>query len=152
MLPPSSPDPFREDMRVAPQHWDPDTYATHARFVADFGLDVLALLAPEPGERVLDLGCGDGALTERLVSAGCSVVGVDSSSAQVTAARARGLDARVGRGESLSFEGEFDAVFSNARLTAEIGGLAVAPAPVSYLGDLLATFSLTDAVKQMYMP
>jgi len=101
---------------VAPQDWDPETYAKNARFVANLGLDVLALLAPEPGERVLDLGCGDGALTERLVAAGCSVVGIDSSAAQVTAARARGLDARVGRGESLPFEGEFDAVFSNAAL------------------------------------
>lgn len=45
-----------------------------------------------------------------------------------------------------------NAVFSNARLKAEIGTLAVAPAPVSYLGDLLATFSLSDAVKQMYTP
>ena len=45
-----------------------------------------------------------------------------------------------------------DAVFSNARLTAEIGTLATAPAPVSYLGDLLGTFSLSDAVRQMYTP
>ena len=45
-----------------------------------------------------------------------------------------------------------DAVFSNARLKVEIGELAVAPAPVSYLGDLLGTFSLSDAVRQMYTP
>ena len=45
-----------------------------------------------------------------------------------------------------------DAVFSNARLQAEIGTLATAPAPVSYLGDLLGTFSLSDAVRQMYTP
>ena len=45
-----------------------------------------------------------------------------------------------------------DAVFSNARLKAEIGELAVAPAPGSYLGDLLGTFSLSDAVRQMYTP
>ena len=45
-----------------------------------------------------------------------------------------------------------DAVFSNARLKAEIGELAVAPAPASYLGDLLGTFSLSDAVRQMYTP
>lgn len=45
-----------------------------------------------------------------------------------------------------------DAVFSNARLRAEIGTLAVAPAPISYLGDLLGTFSLSDAVRQMYSP
>ncbi len=45
-----------------------------------------------------------------------------------------------------------NAVFCNARLKAEIGTLAVAPAPVSYLGDLLGAFSLSDAVKQMYSP
>ena len=45
-----------------------------------------------------------------------------------------------------------DAVFSNARLQAEIGTLADAPAPISYLGDLLGTFSLSDAVRQMYTP
>jgi nucleoside-diphosphate-sugar epimerase len=45
-----------------------------------------------------------------------------------------------------------DAVFSNARLQAEIGTLAIAPAPISYLGDLLGTFSLSDAVRQMYTP
>ena len=45
-----------------------------------------------------------------------------------------------------------DAVFSNARLRDEIGAMAVAPAPISYLGDLLGTFSLSDAVKQMYTP
>ena len=45
-----------------------------------------------------------------------------------------------------------DAVFSTARLHAEIGVLADAPAPGSYLSDLLATFSLSDAVRQMYTP
>ena len=45
-----------------------------------------------------------------------------------------------------------DAVFSNARLRAEIGDAAIAPAPGSYLGEMLATFSLSDAVRQMYTP
>jgi trans-aconitate methyltransferase len=98
------------------QRWHPDAYARNARYVSDLGVDVVSLLAPQPGERVLDLGCGDGVLTERLVQAGCSVVGVDSSPEQVEAARARGLDARVGRAEDLGFVGEFDAVFSNAAL------------------------------------
>jgi SAM-dependent methyltransferase len=44
------------------------------------------------------------------------VVGVDASPSQVEAARARGIDARVIDGEALAFEGEFDAVFSNAAL------------------------------------
>jgi SAM-dependent methyltransferase len=77
---------------------------------------VLELLAPVRGERVLDLGCGDGVLTEDLAARGCRVVGVDASPEQVEAARRRGLDARVMDGHRLGFDGEFDAVFSNAAL------------------------------------
>jgi trans-aconitate methyltransferase len=77
---------------------------------------VVELLDPQPGERILDLGCGDGWLTEKLVEAGCQVVGVDSSAEQVAAARERGLEAYVMDGRELKFEGEFEAVFSNATL------------------------------------
>jgi trans-aconitate methyltransferase len=98
------------------QHWDPDRYARNARFVAELGQPVIALLAPQAGERILDLGCGDGALTRRLGEVGASVVGVDSSAEQVAAALAAGLDARVMSGEALAFDHEFDAVFSNAAL------------------------------------
>lgn len=98
------------------QQWDPATYARNARFVSDLGAGVFDLLAPQPGERVLDLGCGDGALTEKLVAAGCRVIAIDSSVEQIGAARARGLDARRGRAETLPFNAEFDAVFSNAVL------------------------------------
>lgn len=73
-------------------------------------------MAVEPGPRLLDLGCGDGTLTKKLVERGLRVVGVDASAAQVEAACKLGLDARVMGGQALSFEGEFDAVFSNATL------------------------------------
>ena len=53
-----------------PQSWDPDRYARNARFVSDLGMPVVELLAPQPGERILDLGCGDGALTAKLVATG----------------------------------------------------------------------------------
>ena len=98
------------------QSWDPELYARNARFVSDLGMPVVALLDPRPGERILDLGCGDGVLTEKLAALGCEVVGADASPEQVAAALARGLDARVVDGEALPFEAEFDAVFSNAAL------------------------------------
>lgn len=95
------------------QIWDPERYARNARYVADLATPVLVLLAPRPGEHILDLGCGDGALSERLVAAGADVVAVDASAEQVTAAAQRGLDARVLDGQHLTFDAEFDAVFSN---------------------------------------
>jgi trans-aconitate methyltransferase len=101
---------------MSAQSWDPDRYAKNARFVSDLGAGVLELLAPKAGEKILDLGCGDGALTVKLVQRGCHVVAVDSSPAQVEGARRLGLDARVGDAHALPFDGEFDAVFSNAAL------------------------------------
>jgi trans-aconitate methyltransferase len=101
---------------VPTQSWCPDRYAKNARFVSDLGMPVVDLLAPKPGERILDLGCGDGVLTKKLADLGCDVVAIDSSPAQVEGARTLGLDARVGDGEALSFHDEFDAVFSNAVL------------------------------------
>jgi SAM-dependent methyltransferase len=77
---------------------------------------VLALLGPQPGERILDLGCGDGVLTVKIAEAGADVIGVDASPAMIDAAKALGLDARVMDGQALSFGPEFDAVFTNAAL------------------------------------
>src|SRR5579871_3710114 len=97
----------------ATQTWDPNTYAKNARFVSDLGSPVLELLSPHPGERILDLGCGDGVLTKKLAELGCHVIAVDSSAAQVEAARRLGLEAYVINGEDLPYQAEFDAVFSN---------------------------------------
>jgi trans-aconitate methyltransferase len=101
---------------TAQQTWSPEQYAQHARFVSDLGMPVVELLAPRAEECILDLGCGDGSLTQKLVELGCHVVGVDASPAMIAAAQALGLDARVMDGQSLPFEREFDAVFSNAAL------------------------------------
>ncbi len=96
--------------------WDPQAYATHAAFVPALGNAAFELLGATPGERILDLGCGDGVLTERLVAAGATVVGVDADPAMIAAAQAKGLDARLGDGRRLAFGPEFDAVFTNAAL------------------------------------
>jgi len=98
------------------QEWHAERYATHARFVTDLGAPVLDLLAPRSGERILDLGCGDGALTEQIVRAGAEVVGADGAQDMIDASRARGLDARLIDGHDLPFVAEFDAVFSNAAM------------------------------------
>ena len=98
------------------QRWSPTQYSEQARFVSDLGAPVVALLAPRAGERVLDLGCGDGVLTRQLVEVGCRVVAVDASAEMVAATQALGLEAYVMDGEALDFAAEFDAVFSNAAL------------------------------------
>lgn len=103
-------------MTAADDAWSAGRYEAHARFVSDLGAPVVTLLDPKPGERILDLGCGDGALTEALVRAGAEVVGVDASPDMVAATRARGLEADVADGHALEFDREFDAVFSNAAL------------------------------------
>lgn len=96
--------------------WDAKDYAANAAFVPALGAPVVDLLAPQQGEHILDLGCGEGALTEKLVAAGAIVVAVDASAEMIAAARARGLDAHVMDGQKLVFGPEFDAVFSNAAL------------------------------------
>jgi trans-aconitate methyltransferase len=98
------------------QTWDSESYAKNARFVTELGAPVLKLLAPRPGERILDLGCGDGLLTRQIADLGCSVVGVDSSPAFVAAARMRGLEVVETSVDAMEFGPEFDAVFSNAAL------------------------------------
>jgi len=98
------------------QDWNSSRYEQNARFVSDLGQPVLELLNPQPGERVLDLGCGDGALTEKLVAAGAQVVGIDGSADMINASRKRGFDARLMDAYHLTFQNEFDAVFSNAAL------------------------------------
>lgn len=96
--------------------WNPKSYAENARYVSDLGMPVVDLLSPKSGERILDLGCGDGTLMKELLQFGCEVVGVDSSPEFIEAAKSRGLTVHLMDGHTLSFDCEFDAVFSNAAL------------------------------------
>jgi ubiquinone/menaquinone biosynthesis C-methylase UbiE len=102
------------------QSWNSTVYAENGAFVPSLGAGVLEWLAPQPGERILDLGCGDGQLTTKIAAAGAQVLGVDASPEMVEGARSvgarSGFDARVCNAEALPFEDEFDAVFSNAAL------------------------------------
>ena len=107
-------------MSTDQQRWDAECYQRWAAYVPELGYDVIGLLDPRPGERVLDLGCGEGMLTAHMAACGCSVVGVDRDAGFVKATRQRGLfalqaDARHLVGPELP-AGSFDAVFSNAAL------------------------------------
>ena len=99
------------------QTWNAAGYAANAQFVPALGQPVFELLQARPGERILDLGCGDGALTEKLVALGAQVVGIDSSPDMIAAARQRGLDARMMDARSLVFEDELTRSFPMPRCT-----------------------------------
>jgi trans-aconitate methyltransferase len=101
------------------QTWNTEAYAANGRFVATLASDVVALLNPQPGEHILDLGCGDGALTEQLAATGAIVTGVDASPTMLAAAHqrnARGLTFEQQDATTLPYHQQFDAVFSNAAL------------------------------------
>jgi SAM-dependent methyltransferase len=99
------------------QNWDTQAYEDNGAFVHELAARVLEWLAPQQGEEILDLGCGDGQLSKRLATGGATVRGVDASPEMVESARSRGVAAEQGNAEALPFDdARFDAVFSNAVL------------------------------------
>jgi SAM-dependent methyltransferase len=101
----------------APDGWDPERYRRHAAFVPALAGPILDWLDWQPGERILDLGCGDGVLGAHLAGQKVEIYGCDRSPRQAGAARANGLlRTVVADGAALPFGPVFDAVFSNAAL------------------------------------
>ena len=96
--------------------WDAADYARVGGFVPALGQAALELLDPQPGEHILDVGCGDGTLSLEIKQRGADVVGIDTSPSMIGAARAKGLDARLMDAAELKFSEAFDAAFSNATL------------------------------------
>lgn len=98
--------------------WNPALYNRKHAYVFEYGREVIELLAPRPGERILDMGCGTGHLTSLIAASGAGVIGLDSSPAMVEAARREypEIEFVVGDARSFSFPRPFDAVFSNATL------------------------------------
>ena len=101
---------------MASNDWNADRYVKNAAFVSTYGSAVAELLGDISGQRVLDLGCGDGRLTQELVDKGATVVGIDASSSMIGSAREKGLDAHVMDALEMSYRTEFDSIFTNATL------------------------------------
>ena len=104
------------DAPASTSQWDAADYARVGGFVPALGEAALDLLDPQPGEHILDVGCGDGTLTLKIKEAGVDVVGIDNSLSMIAAAKAKGLDARLMDAADLKFAEAFDAAFSNATL------------------------------------
>jgi len=98
--------------------WNAELYEQKHAFVWQYGADLVKLLAPQPGEHILDLGCGTGHLTAQIAGAGARVVGIDSASSMIEQARAHfpALRFELGNAQDFQFKEPFDAVFSNAVL------------------------------------
>jgi SAM-dependent methyltransferase len=96
--------------------WNAGDYARVGAFVAELGGAALDLLDPKRGERILDVGCGEGTLTKKIAERGATVLGIDNSPEMISAARAKGIDAILLNVADMTFSNEFDAAFSNATL------------------------------------
>lgn len=107
-----------DDNKPSEKRWDASAYDSKHSFVWKYGREVLELLAPLEGERILDLGCGTGHLTNQIAASGATVIGLDKSPAMIERARALYPDLRFESADATSFRFDeaFDAVFSNAAI------------------------------------
>lgn len=105
-------------MKRGKQEWKPELYDGKLGIVSELGRGVVDWLAPEPGERILDLGCGTGDLAAVIAEGEAEVTGMDASAEMIAAARSKypNLRFEVGDGQCFKVEAPYDAVFSNAAL------------------------------------
>ena len=98
--------------------WNAQQYQEGYSFVWQYGRDLMGLLAPQKGERILDVGCGTGQLTAEIAAAGAEVTGVDSSEQMLEEARRNApfVHFELVDVTHMPYRAEFDAVFSNAVL------------------------------------
>jgi trans-aconitate methyltransferase len=103
---------------MRPNHWDAELYEARHSFVWHYGEELISILDPKPGERILDIGCGPGHLTHKIAEVGAHVIGLDASPEMVALARQNypRLQFVLQDAAKMRFDSEFDAVFSNAAL------------------------------------
>ena len=103
---------------VAMNTWSPERYQQGFSFVWRHGEELVNLLAPKRGERILDLGCGTGQLTAEIAKSGAELMGIDSSPEMIGQARSNYPELRFEVADATRFRTTelFDAVFSNAAL------------------------------------
>ena len=99
-------------------NWNAQLYENNHAFVWQYGEDVVQLLAPQPKEQILDLGCGTGHLTAKIAASGAKVVGMDADVAMIEQAKQNypELEFVIADAQKFRFDRSFDAVFSNATL------------------------------------
>ncbi len=140
--------------------WNADKYKKHAIFVSNLAFPVVELLNPQPNEKILDLGCGEGTLAVEIEKLGAKVIGVDLSESMVQKTKEKGIEAYVMSATDLTFENKFDAVFSNAVLhwvKEDKKAIQKISKSLKVNGRFVAEFGgygnikfLTDAIKEVF--
>ena len=107
-------EPANTNTKQSNPDWNANLYDAKHAFVWKHGSDVVSLLAPQPGERILDLGCGTGHLTAQIAESGAQVLGVDRSPEMIAAAKKSypNLKFVIADATALPFHSEFDKLFA----------------------------------------
>ena len=103
---------------MSDNNWNASLYDQKHAFVFEYGKGLIPMLDPQPGELILDLGCGTGHLTKTIAESGAHVIGIDSSQPMIEMARATypEIEFLIADARDFSFPDPFDAIFSNATL------------------------------------
>jgi trans-aconitate methyltransferase len=105
-------------MNVKEDLWNATLYDQKHHFVSTYGADLIQLLTLQQGDKILDVGCGTGTLTNEIAQLGALVVGIDQSANMISTASAKypTIPFHVMDATTMSFKQEFDFIFSNATL------------------------------------